>query len=156
MKKERAIRIEERTNEEICWNNDHELNTEDYDMNDQEDISKLENIEIKKKITNEELNKDALELGISIEQLKETEIAAKEKMEINPKDEDQLQDKDIRTFFTPEFVENTEEMYYDTEKRTMIDPLIDDNLEFIDDEDLLGNKYEEEERQLTCPNQWVR
>jgi hypothetical protein len=83
--------------------------------------------------------------------LKETEIAAKEKMEINPNDEDQLQDEDIRTFFTPEFVEITEEMYYDTEKMTMIDPLIDDNLEFIDDEDLLGNKYKEEERQLTCP-----
>jgi hypothetical protein len=34
-------------------------------------------MEINKKIMNEELNKDALELGISIEQLKEMEIAAK-------------------------------------------------------------------------------
>jgi hypothetical protein len=68
----------------------------------------------------------------------------------NPNNEEQLQDEDIRTFFTPEFVENTEEMYYDTEKMTMIDPLIDDNLEFIDDEDLLGNKYDIE-RQLKCP-----
>ncbi len=157
MKKERETRIGERTNEEIGGNNDHELKTDEIDMNSQEGIAKLEklkkekNIEINKKIANEEWNKDAKELGISVEQLKETEIAAREKMEINSNDEDQLQDDDIRKFFTPEFVENTEEMYYDTEKMTMIDPLIDDNLEFIDDEDLLGNKYEEEERQLTRP-----
>jgi hypothetical protein len=80
--------------------------------------------------------------------LKEMEIAAKLKMENNPNDNDQLQDKNIGTFFAPEFVENTEEMYYDRDKMTMIDPLIDDNLEFINDEDLLEKKYEEEERQL--------
>jgi hypothetical protein len=48
MKEEREIRIEEKTNEEICWNNNNYLNTDDYDMNSEETISKLEQLQKEK------------------------------------------------------------------------------------------------------------
>jgi hypothetical protein len=38
MKEEREIRIKERTNEEICWNNNNDLNIDEYNMDSREVI----------------------------------------------------------------------------------------------------------------------
>ena len=45
---------------------------------------------------------------------------------------------DLHSFFTDEAVEDTEEMYYDATLGRIVDPLMDDNLEFVDNENLLG------------------
>ena len=45
---------------------------------------------------------------------------------------------DLHSFFTDEAVEDTEEMYYDKNLGRIVDPLMDDNLEFVDNENLLG------------------
>ena len=51
-----------------------------------------------------------------------------------------LQIDDLHIFFTDEAVEDTEEMYYDKELGRIVDPLMDDNLEFVDNENLLGTE----------------
>ena len=45
---------------------------------------------------------------------------------------------DLHSFFTDEAVEDTEDMYYDEKQGRIIDPLSDANLEFVDNENLLG------------------
>lgn len=42
---------------------------------------------------------------------------------------------ELQSFFTQEAVERTEDMYYDNKKHCIIDPLVDNNLEFIIEED---------------------
>ena len=50
---------------------------------------------------------------------------------------DTLTDTEIKTFFTQEALDRTEDMYYDKLKNCIIDPLIDNNLEFVIEDDTL-------------------
>ena len=45
---------------------------------------------------------------------------------------------DLHSFFTDESIEDSEDMYFDPKLNRVVDPLMDANLEFIDDENLLG------------------
>ena len=45
---------------------------------------------------------------------------------------------DLHSFFSDEAVEDTEEMYFDEKLGRIVDPLMDANLAFVDDENLLG------------------
>ena len=46
---------------------------------------------------------------------------------------------DLHSFFTDESIEDSEDMFFDPKLNRVVDPLMDENLEFIDDENLLGD-----------------
>jgi hypothetical protein len=50
-----------------------------------------------------------------------------------------LTEDELHSFFTDEAIEDTEDMYFDAALDRIVDPLMDANLEFIDDENLLGD-----------------
>ena len=73
-----------------------------------------------------------------LDQGEESMVALQEDDEWSPLSEDE-----IKSFFTQEAVDRTEDMYYDKKKDCIVDPLIDNNLEFVIEDDtfdqLLGS-----------------
>ena len=66
-----------------------------------------------------------------------------------------ITDDELMTFFTQEALDRTEDMYFDKTKKCIIDPLIDDNLEFVMEDDvydrLLGPDVEIDHATLHIP-----
>jgi hypothetical protein len=58
--------------------------------------------------------------------------------QVGSDDFEPLQVDELHSFFTEESVEDTEDMYFDEALNRIVDPLMDANLEFIDEENLLG------------------
>ena len=66
---------------------------------------------------------------------KTTQTLFEENHDLNENQWTPLTETELQSFFTQEAIDRTEEMYFDINKNCVIDPLIDDNLEFVIDDD---------------------
>ena len=56
-----------------------------------------------------------------------------------------LKEEELQKFFDADALLRMEDLHYDPIKKVVVDKFVDTYLEFIDDEELLGNKFEHEE-----------